>query len=222
MNPATILMIAALLACAPAWGASFTSTPATPIAIPDGSANPIFDQIDTSASFGAGDTVTFVSIDLMLNHTWVGDLEIVLRSPGGVVLTMMARPGNGQPEGDFGFPWGNSADFVETQVITFVDGAATSAEAMGTVNVTGGDIQASSYFPDPTDWDTDIASFAEFIGDPAAGVWELEIRDYANGDVGELVSWTLDVLAIPEPSTGLLLGLGLLGLGSVRRRSARR
>ena len=92
---------------------------------------------------------------------------------------------------------------------------------MGTVNVVSGDIQVSSYFPDPTGWDTDIAAFAEFVGDPAAGLWELQIRDYAGGDTGELVSWTRNIFAVPEPGTGVLLGLGLLGLAGLRRRAAR-
>ena len=118
MRYALIIAIAIMTASGMAQSASYTSTPAAPIAIPDGSANPIFDSVDTSVDFGVGDTVTFVSIDLMLNHTWVGELEIVLRSPGGVELTIMARPGNGQPEGDFNAPWGNSADLVAGNAIT--------------------------------------------------------------------------------------------------------
>lgn len=222
MKSLLIALFIALIASVPAWAASYTSTPAVPVNIPDGTANPIFDQIDTSVDFGVAATVTFVSIDLMLNHTWVGDLEVVLRSPGGVALTIMARPGNAAPEGDFEGPFGSNADFVAGNPITFIDSATTSAEDMGTVNVVGGDIQASSYFPDPTDWDTDIATFAAFVGDPAAGLWQLELRDYAGGDAGQLVGWTLNILAVPEPSTGLLFGLGLLGIAGVSRRSDRR
>jgi subtilisin-like proprotein convertase family protein len=217
-----LALIVGLLASSAAWSATISSTPASPIAIEDGTANPIFDSIDTSVLFGAGGTVTFVSIDLMLNHTWVGDLEIVLRSPGGVELTLMARPGNSRPEGDFGSPPGDNADFVAANPITFSDAATTSAEDMGSVNVTAGVVQTSSYFPDPTDWDTDIASFAEFVGDPAAGAWQIQIRDYnANGNTGELVGWTLHILAIPEPSTGLMFGFGLVALAGARRRSDR-
>jgi subtilisin-like proprotein convertase family protein len=226
MKRTLIIMLAIVTVSGAAGAASYTSIPTSPIAITDdGTANPIFDTIDTSVDFGAGDTVTFVSIDVMLNHSWVGDLEIVLRSPGGVELTIMARPGNNKGEGDFGSPPGDNADFVSSNVITFIDLAddptANSAEDMGSVNVSGGEIQASSYFPDPSGWDTDIGTFAEFVSDPAAGLWQIEIRDYAAGDSGELVGWTLNILAIPEPSTGLLLGLGMLGLAGKQRRAAR-
>lgn len=217
-----IILAAVFAVSGSAWGESYTSLPATPVLIPDGTANPIFDEIDTSVDFGPGATVTFVSIDVMLNHTWVGDLEIVLRSPGGVELTIMARPGNTRAEGDFGAPFGDNSDFVASQPITFIDSATLSAEEVGTVNIVGGDIQASSYFPDPTNWDTDIDTFAEFVGGLAAGNWQLQVRDYAGSNVGELVGWTLNIFAIPEPSTGLLFGLGLLGLAGSQRRSPQR
>ncbi len=211
--------VIAVLVASSAGAATFQSTPSAAIPDNDGPTNPVFDTIDTSGTFNPGDTVTFVEIDLMLDHTWVGDLAIVLRSPGGVELQVMARPGSAAPDEQTGFPWGDSSVLNSANPITFTDGAGTSAEDLGASVGFGVDIPAGSYYPDADGWTTDIATFAEFVGDAADGSWTIRVGDYGAGDVGTLQGWALTILAIPEPSTGLLFGLGVVGLGLWRRNA---
>ena len=205
-----------------AGAASFLSTPSAAIPDNDGPTNPVFDSIDTSATFSSGDLVTFVSIDLMIDHTWVGDLAVVLFSPSGTELQLAARPGSPIGDEQTGFPWGDSSNLSSANPITFIDGAATSAEDLGAGVGGGSDIPAGSYFPDADGWSTDIVNFAGFVGEPADGLWTIRVGDYGAGDTGILEAWNLVIMVIPEPSTGLLFGFGLVGLGRWQRNRALR
>jgi subtilisin-like proprotein convertase family protein len=60
-------------------------------------------------------------------------------------------------------------------------------------------------------------------GESSLGLWTLTINDDADLDTGLLYSWSLNFAGgaeIPEPTTMLLVGLGLGGLLFMRRRSA--
>ena len=213
-----LAFIIAVLAAGSAGAATFQSTPS--VAIPDGvgPTNPVFDTIDTSGTFNPGETVTFVEIDLMLDHTWVGDLAVVLRSPGGLELQVVARPGSAAADEQTEAPFGDGSNLNSANPITFADGAGTSAEDLGAGIGGGSDIPAGSYYPDADGWTTDITTFAGFAGAQADGLWTIQVGDYAAADTGTLESWVLTVLT-PEPSTGLLVGLGLVGLGAWRRNA---
>jgi hypothetical protein len=72
-------------------------------------------------------------------------------------------------------------------------------------------INLSEFFdfgPDPQTLD-DIAAFIIAEGHPP---------DFTNEAQGQLYRVDTGDFVIPEPSTALLLGLGLTGLGAVRRR----
>mgnify|MGYP003668086501 CR=1 FL=1 len=139
-----------------------------------------------------------LTIELDIEHTWIGDLIIQLTGPDGfTTITLMDRPG--APSSTFG----NSGDLVFGVPLIFDDAAATAAEAAN-----GG----GTYAPD--------GLLSTFIGSDLAGTWSLSISDNADADQGNLRSWSLnvDVTSVPEPEILALFGFGLIGMGALRRR----
>ncbi|PCM46389.1 hypothetical protein CPA50_06615 [Marinobacter sp. ANT_B65] len=55
----------------------------------------------------------------------------------------------------------------------------------------------------------------------AAGLGDVSIFSNANGDGYGLDNVTIGSVAVPEPGTFALLGLGLLGLGAARKRASK-
>lgn len=221
MRALTIALLLGLLTTAvPSQALTFSSI--VNAAIPDnaGDTNAVLTSIDTTSGFGPGWMVTAVSLDLVLDHTWVGDLAIELFSPAGTELQLMARPGTAIGNEQRGGPFGDSSNLRPTDPITFVDTALVTAETMGQGIGNNGTVPAGSFRPDADGWATDITTLAGFLGEEAGGSWTLRVGDYAAGDLGTLVQWNLHVTAVfvPEPSPELFVALGLLVLAAGPRR----
>jgi len=215
-----LIVLGSILLAGPAAAISFTSTPSVAISDNDPGA-PAVDTIDTATTFSPDFTITSVSVEVSINHTWVGDLAIILRSPGGVELQLVARAGATHPDEGQGAPFGNGANLIAANPILFSDAGTASAETLGSG---GSPIPAGSFTADADGWSTDITAFADYVGDLAGGIWTLEVGDYAGFDTGTLESWTLNldaISSIPEPSTGLLVLAGLVGFSARRRRELR-
>lgn len=184
---------------------SETTTPGTPVAIPDGAYNGGFGgatqacvSVDTTGDLAPGVVVADASVRLAASHTWVGDLTLKLRSPAGTILGLMSLPGANEPADDGSTFSNTSANLAATSPITFVDGAATSAEAMGAglgssavVCVAAG--SPCEYAPAPGSIAQPPSSFAGFVGESAEGVWTLCAGDSENFDTGSLTAVTLNL-----------------------------
>src|SRR5690606_1691427 len=59
-------------------------------AIPDGSPAGLTSTVVVS---GLSGTISNVSAQVTVTHSWVGDIIITLQSPDGVVVTLLDRPG---------------------------------------------------------------------------------------------------------------------------------
>jgi hypothetical protein len=57
-----------------------------------------------------------------------------------------------------------------------------------------------------------LTSFNGITGSDAAGQWTLFLADLAAGDQSTLVSWSLDITTVPEPSALALGAMGVLVL----------
>lgn len=216
------LGIALALAIAPAAMAvdnSYSAGPGLNISVPDNLYDGTLGSMSSSTivvpSVGA-DTITGLTVDVGMSHTWVGDLTIKLVSPSGSLLTLLNRPGIPDGPDDGSTCCGDSSNLSAANLITYDDAASTSAELLGAAQPSSNDIiPAGSYIPAP-DGAAGLANLAGFIGENAVGTWTLYIGDGAGGDVGTLDFWRLNISTIPEPTSLALLGLGVLGL--IRRR----
>jgi len=110
---------------------------------------------------GTVDNIEVVNLDI--DHSWIGDLDITLKSPEGSFIKLMERPCNnqtGMEEIACGF---DPASFVIAPCPPNTNEAYASVEDMST-----------------------------FFGQTITGEWQLIIDDLANLDGGTLNSWGLN------------------------------
>lgn len=141
----------------------------TPIAIPDNSA-----AVNSTIAASQAGLVTSVTVSLNITHTFVGDLEVTLTSPGGTGRNLIMRRG------------GSGDNFTNT---VLDDAAATS---ITTITGSGAPF-TGSYRPEQP--------LSGVAGEPITGDWVLSVRDRAGGDTGTLNSWTLNFQVETDFST---------------------
>ncbi len=187
--------------------ASFSSTPAA--AIPDNAyngslASMVCDVIDAS-SIPAGTTISDVTVETVVAHTWVGDLTFKLQTPDGTVLALVERPQgdaatNNTGDNGTSSPVGDSSNMSIDFPLSFNDAYTHDPEHMGlgiptSENVCQHDGRCE-FFPNPDQAlvvGNSVANFAALAGENASGDWTLCIGDGAGGDVGTFQAWTLTV-----------------------------
>lgn len=143
------------------------------LSIPDGDPSGTSAQ-QTVAVTGTnlGTDVFLQSVCLNVSHTWVGDLEFVLESPNGDLITLMSQPGGGNCTGD-----NLDVCFVPGTGSPLSGGTCANAPAYsGDYNAEGGDLAALSTSTDPN------------------GTWTLYAYDYVSIDAGSVNNWTLSFL----------------------------
>ena len=113
----------------------------------------------TSANFSISD----INVTLNVDHSWMSDMDIYLKSPNGTVVELTT--GNGSSSDGY--------------INTVFDDAAGTAITGGSYPFTG------TYSPE--------GSLADFNGEESYGDWTLTITDQANGDGGNLNSWSIEV-----------------------------
>src|SRR3989339_192610 len=94
----------------------------------DASGGNITDFGSTDFSFSIGDDYNITDLDVVLsiNHTYLGDLKIVLTGPGSTSVTLFDRPGVPAISA-----FGRSANFSADFPIVFDDGGSINAEQIG-------------------------------------------------------------------------------------------
>lgn len=125
--------------------------------------------VNSNLVIAGTDPISRVSVDLVINHTWINDLTAVLKSPNGTQVTLFQNV---------------CADDLENANATFDDFGA---------ELVCGDNPAISGFIMPA------SALSAFNGQSPAGTWVLTVTDNFADDGGQIVSWGLSICSTEEP-----------------------
>jgi hypothetical protein len=179
-------------------------SPANPInaTIPDGS--PVGWSGNAAAS-GFGTSISDISVNLNISGGYNGDLYAYL-SYGGVLVPLLNRVGvtSGDSFGyaNPGFNITLSSTAVGAQDVHFYQNHSPSydtgtGQLLGTWQPDGRNIDPQSA---PSAFDSaSRVNFGSFNSLNPNGTWTLFFADMSAGGQSQLVSWSLDITAVPEP-----------------------
>ena len=131
----------------------------------------------TGVAASAFNSITDVTLDLDISHTWNGDIIATLSSPEGTSVILVERPGLVDVTGCCGC----NEDGMD---ITLSDAFGTPIEDC--VGITGPDPAAVGDFG-PNN------PFSAFDGEDPNGIWTLNIVDSEGGDTGALDAATINI-----------------------------
>ena len=187
----------------PAWASLFTSSPGA--VIPDNNPSGYANTISVS---GLGSQLTGVIVQLNISGGYNGDLLAYL-TYGGQTVTLLNRVGTGG---------GNTYGYADTGfAITLNDSGSTGLHNYQANSPT---YNGSGQLTGTWQPDSGGTTFSSAYGgvDPN-GTWQIFFADMSAGDQSTLVSWSLDITAVPEPVNVAMaiFGVGFVGAGAVRR-----
>jgi subtilisin-like proprotein convertase family protein len=175
------------------------------VAIPD--FNPAGITHSLPVTLPAGATITGVSVNFNMTHTWLADMVVNLRAPNGQILNLVNRRG------------GSGDNFVNTTISS----ASTTSLATGAAPFTGTFAADGALNVGPTTFVSTATNFAALYS-VANGDWTLGMRDYAGGDLGTLTGWSITfnyttvagaVTTYNWTNTTPSIGLAASGVGNI-------
>jgi hypothetical protein len=138
-----------------------------PVAIPDNSPAGITNTFNVLGNV----TLSDVNVRVKIDHSWVGDVYIKLRSPLGTEVVLLDRPGYA------GAGFGCGTDNMD---VTFDDAASIVPETWCA--------NTNPWLSGPAKPFTPLSAFN---GQSTPGNWVLTVEDLAAADVGTLITWEL-------------------------------
>ncbi|MCC7475889.1 MAG: proprotein convertase P-domain-containing protein [Pirellulales bacterium] len=125
-----------------------------------------FSTVNSQVSYAGLGTIFNVEVTLDITHSFVGDLDAYLISPSGRQVELFTQVGG---------------QYNDLTNLTLSDSASRSISTLGI-----GDL------PYTGSWKPE-GFLSDFLGEDAAGVWTLQLRDVAYADTGVLNSWSLKI-----------------------------
>ncbi len=119
----------------------------------------------------SGVTISNVSLNVDITHTWINDLSLKLTSPSGTTITLVANPCN--------------ANISVNDINATFDDAGTAFVCGNLPGISGTVL--------PTQ------PFSTFVGESSTGTWTLSVVDAYNQDGGTLNSWSLNICSMASP-----------------------
>ncbi len=153
--------------------------------LPDGSGASYTTSLVFEA-FAPGQTLTnvndFLSICAVMEHSYLGDLDITLECPNGTVVALKTYPGCGSTY------LGEPID-VDTDLSPGV-----GYEYCWSPNPTYGSMNAEcgSYSTMPAGSYAPVGNFSDFVGCPLNGAWTIEVTDNLLSDNGYIFEWGIN------------------------------
>jgi subtilisin-like proprotein convertase family protein len=186
-----------------------SESPLQSVRTPDGTCQPIPDNLYRGDAFAAGQavcktfstgagTINNLRLNLGLTHTWVGDLVVKVRNPAGTkTATLVSRAGAAETD-DTGLlgPAGDSSNLLNSSVLSFADGLTPSAELLGaaplgTNDVVCRDLGSACSYGTNAGATVPALGLSTFNGDTAGAGWTICVGDRAALDTGEFCSVTV-------------------------------
>lgn len=163
------IMILASVHCSLASAEEFCASPNA--LIPDN--NPAGLTIPIEINANPNELIDTIQVSIEINHAWVGDLSILLRSPTGTEVVMLDRPGI--PSTGFPGPFGCGGRDINA---LFTDQSSQPAELM--CSYSAQPVIVGQVAPNQL--------LSAFAGEPASGTWSIVVADHSSYDQGTLVS----------------------------------
>jgi subtilisin-like proprotein convertase family protein len=196
------------------------------LSIPDGNATGISDSHIISGS--PLTSITGLTVDLNITGNFNGDLYFYLRHEHEIT------PGNFVPDGfavllnRVGRTLANSSGYADSGFsVSLSDSApADIHNYQNTTTPAGGSPLTDNWQPDARNIDPSSvldasprnAFLSSFDGLDANGRWTLFGADVESGGSSQVISWQLNISAVPEPQTWAgITALGLVGFAAWRR-----
>lgn len=166
-----------------------------PLYLPDGNGVSYETEINLSC-FGQGQTLNdiddLLNININIEHSYTGDLDIHLTAPNGAEVTLFEQAGGGTwfgeaTDGDSspnnpGTGWDYGWSMNPTYNGTMANGMNNNTTSSGGwSNI----LNSDTYLP--------VENLNTFLGTPLNGTWTLTVTDNLNIDNGWVFSWGIEI-----------------------------
>tara|TARA_Y100001954_G_scaffold199276_1_gene217212 strand:- start:927 stop:3185 length:2259 start_codon:yes stop_codon:yes gene_type:complete len=180
---------------------------AEPTDLPDDNGSTFYETEIELSCFGESQVLEnvndIISVDINLQHSYTGDLDIFLTSPNGVQVVLFEQHGGstwfGQAtDGDaandlnidgvgYDYGWSMNPEYNGTMANAMDANHEITVDNLynGGFNNTGTSLISSTYFP--------IGNFNDFLGTPLNGTWTITVVDNLFSDNGWIYSWGITI-----------------------------